>query len=100
MTQLNTRSFTVADYEQFAKEYYQSLPMEHFMEARPQGTQREVALASLGVLKGRRIDVQVFNELLIVYRRAGRLKGVVPDNMVVVSTQPVRAVGSFNTAFE
>src|SRR5262249_53080716 len=47
-----------------------------------------------------RPDVQVFNELLVQYPLNDHLGQVVPDNMVVVCDQPVKAAGSFNLPFE
>jgi Uma2 family endonuclease len=89
---------TEIDYEAAARAYLRSLPLEHFMEAVPQATQREITLESLALLKARRPDVQLFNELLVQYPGPGRRKigQVVPDNMVVLSEQPIRAEGSFN----
>jgi Uma2 family endonuclease len=68
------------------------------MEAIGQGRQREITLESLALLKARRRDVQVFNELLVQYPVPGQRKPgqVVPDNMVVLSDKPVRAESSFN----
>jgi Uma2 family endonuclease len=89
---------TEIDYEAAARAYLRSLPLEHFMEAIPQATQREITLESLALLKARRSDMHVFNELLVQYPRPGRRKlgQVVPDNMVVLSDQPIQAEGSFN----
>jgi Uma2 family endonuclease len=100
-------------YEEAAQAYLRSLPLEHFMEAKAQGKQREITLESLALVKTRRPEVQVFNELLVQYplphqRQSGhvvqprqrRLGQVVPDNMVVLSDQPVRAETSFNIPLE
>jgi Uma2 family endonuclease len=89
---------TDIDYEAAARAYLRSLPLEHFMEAVPQARQREITLESLALLKARRPDLHVFNELLVQYPRPGRRKlgQVVPDNMVVLSDQPIRARSSFN----
>src|SRR5207253_1896900 len=51
-------------YEREAQAYLRSLPPEHFMEATDQGTQRAITLASLALVRARRRDVHVFNELL------------------------------------
>lgn len=85
-------------YEEHAQAYLRSLPPEHFMEATAQGTQRKITLESLDLLHADRPDVQVFNELLVQYPRPRRRKPgqVVPDNMVVVCDQPIRASSSFN----
>lgn len=89
-------------YERAAEEYLRSLPLEHFMEAVPQATQREITLASLALVKARRPEVQVFNELLVQYPlpRSGGIGQVVPDNMVVVHEQPLDAKGSYDVEFQ
>jgi Uma2 family endonuclease len=89
-------------YEEYAEEYLRSLPPEHFMEAVPQATQREITLSSLALVKARRPDVQFFNELLVQYPLRGEEKPgqVVPDNMVVLTDQLIRAVGSYNVHLE
>jgi Uma2 family endonuclease len=92
------RSLLRIEYEKAAEAYLRSLPPEHFMEATPQATQREITLESLALVKRQRPDVQYFNELLVQYPygRSRRIQQVVPDNMVVVSDEPIRAVGSFD----
>src|SRR5260370_6124151 len=85
-------------YAEHAREYLRSLPLEHFMEATAQGTQRKITLESLDLVTLRRPDFQVFNELLVQYprprqRRPGQ---VVPDNMVVLWPGPIDAEGSFD----
>jgi Uma2 family endonuclease len=89
-------------YEREAQAYLRSLPPEHFMEATPQAAQREITLESLALVKARRSDVYVFNELLVQYPRRGRRKPgqVVPDNMVVLATEPIRAETSYNVPLE
>jgi Uma2 family endonuclease len=90
------------DYEQAAQDYLNSLPLEHFMEATPQATQREITLASLELVRARRPNFHLFNELLVQYPRPHRRRPgqVVPDNMVVVSDEPVRARTSYNLPHE
>ena len=85
------------DYEAAARDYMRLLPLEHFMEGIPQATQREITLESLALVKARRRDVRVFNELMVQYPRPGRRKHgqVVPDNMIVLSDRPIRAVSSY-----
>jgi Uma2 family endonuclease len=102
MPPAKSRELTESDYDAAARAYLRSLPLEHFMEATPQARQREITLESLAVLRARRADLQVFNELLVQYPRPGRRKlgQVVPDNMVVLSEQPIRAQGSFNVPRE
>jgi Uma2 family endonuclease len=89
---------TDIDYEAAARAYLRSLPLEHFMETVPQARQREITLESLALVKARRPDLHVFNELLVQYPRPGRRKlgQVVPDNMVVLGEQPIQAKSSFN----
>jgi hypothetical protein len=68
-------------YAEAARKYLESLPLEHFMEATAQARQREITLESLALVKARRPDVQVFNELLVQYPLRGRKKPgqIVPD---------------------
>src|SRR5215472_4741034 len=89
-------------YEREAQAYLRSLPLEHFMEAIPQASQRKITLESLDLVKSRRSDVQVFNELLVQYPRRGQRKPgqVVPDNMVVVCDQPIDANGSYDVPLQ
>jgi Uma2 family endonuclease len=89
-------------FEKAAEAYLRSLPLEHFMEATPQGTQREITLESLAVVKVQRRDLHVFNELLVQYTLEpdGEIQRVVPDNMVVLSDEPVQAVGSFDVPLQ
>jgi Uma2 family endonuclease len=102
MASVKPRALIAVAYEAAAQEYLRSLPLEHFMEATSQATQRKITLESLDVLKVRRSDVKVFNELLVQYPVKGQKKPgqVVPDNMVVLSEEPVRADTSFNTPLE
>jgi len=80
-----------------AEAYLRSLPPEHFMEAIPQATQREISLGSFAVLRTFRPDLHYFNELLVQYLLRGRqeIHQVVPDNMVVLSSESIKAVGSY-----
>ena len=92
------RRLQEATFAAAAREYARSLPLEHYMEATPQATQRAITLASLALVHARRPEIQVFNELLIQYRRQGSraILRVVPDNMVVVWEEPIQAVGSYD----
>jgi Uma2 family endonuclease len=85
-------------YEKAAEAYLLSLPLEHFMESTPHATQREITLESLALVKARRPDMHVFNELLVQYPlpRKTKLGQVVPDNMVVIHDGPVNAIGSYD----
>jgi Uma2 family endonuclease len=91
-------------YLQAEQSYLESLPLEHFMEATAQGTQRKITLESFDLIHVSRPDVQCFNELLVQYPRPGqdpaRPAQVVPDNMVVIHPEPIAASGSFNTPFQ
>jgi hypothetical protein len=89
-------------YEEAAEAYLRSLPPEHFMEATAQATQRKITLESLDLVHARWPDVQVFNELLIQYPIARRRQPgqVVPDNMVVVHDEPIKANGSYDLPFQ
>ncbi len=102
MKSTTPRAIIAVTYEDWAQVYLRSLPPEHFMEAIGQSRQREITLESLALLKAVRSDVHVFNELLVQYplpnqRRPGQ---VVPDNMVVISDQPIEADSSYNTPLE
>jgi Uma2 family endonuclease len=96
------RRLRESTYERAAQEYLFSLPPEHFMEATAQARQREITVASLALVKLQRPGVLYFNELLVQYpRRSQRKPGqVVPDNMVVVTDQPIRATISYNVPLE
>src|SRR5437660_7929861 len=89
-------------YAQAAREYCRNLPLEHFMEATAQATQREITLESLALVKARRPEVQVFNELLVQYPVRGRKRPgqIVPDNMVVLHEEPIKADGSYDTPIQ
>jgi Uma2 family endonuclease len=86
------------EYERYAREYCASLPPVHFMESTAQGRQREITLESLALVRARRPEVQVFNELLVQYPygREKRPHQVVPDNMVVLWKESLQAEGSFD----
>ena len=89
-------------YEKAAQVYLENLPPEHFMEPTPQATQREITLASLALVRRRRPEVQYFNELLVQYPRPRKKKlgQVVPDNMVVIHSEPIKAIGSYDLPFQ
>src|SRR5579884_4000884 len=89
------------EYEEAARKYMASLPLEHFVESTPQATQRKITVESFDLVHVRRPDVQCFNELLIQYPRGKKRKArVVPDNMVVVHPEPIEALSSFSTPFQ
>ncbi|HZU35826.1 MAG TPA: Uma2 family endonuclease [Gemmataceae bacterium] len=94
--------FTEAEYEAAAQEYLRSLPLERFMEAIGQSTQRKITVESLDLVTARRPEVRVLSEMLVQYPVPGKSRPgqVVPDNMVVLSEQPLRADTCFNTPLE
>lgn len=96
MTETQRRQLQ-AKYDELARDYLASLPLEHFMEATPQATQRKITLESLDLVCAQRPDVHLFNELLVQYHRPGRRKPgqVVPDNMVVLHEGKITAEGSY-----
>lgn len=89
-------------WEQYAREYLEQLPLEHFMESSAQGIQRTITLASFHVVHRWRPDIQVFNELLLQYPLPGRKRPgqVVPDNMAIVTKEPPRERLSYNLPLE
>ncbi|MBI2807003.1 MAG: Uma2 family endonuclease [Planctomycetes bacterium] len=92
------RALVEIRYHKEAQDYLRKLPLEHFMEATPQATQRKITLESLDLVQARRPDFQVFNELLVQYPlpRKKRPGQVVPDNMVVLHDKPIKAEGSYD----
>jgi Uma2 family endonuclease len=102
MASTKPRALIAVAYEEAAQAYLRSLPPEHFMEATSQATQRKITLESLDLLRLRRSDVHVFNELLVQYPLPGQRKPgqVVPDNMVVLCDQPIEAETSYNLPLE
>lgn len=89
-------------YEEWAEEYLKSLPLEHFMEATAQSVQREITVESLALVRPKRPDFQYFSELLIQYPKRGKSRPgrVVPDTMVVVHPEPIKATGSYDMPFQ
>src|SRR6516162_9783950 len=92
-----SRILLSARYYQAAQDYLRGLPLEHFMEAVPQATQRKITLESLDLVHAQRPDVHVFNELLVQYPvpRQKRPGQVVPDNMVVLHAGPLNAEDNY-----
>jgi Uma2 family endonuclease len=93
------------EYEEAAQAYLHMLRTEHpehFMEATPQATQRKITLESLDLVSVRNPAVQHFNELLVQYPygRPEHIRQVVPDNMVVVHSEPLRVRGSYNVPLQ
>lgn len=98
MASARPRALIEIAYEQAAQDYLISLSRKHFIESIAQATQRRIFLESMDLVHARRPDVQSFNELLVEYAVRGQYKPgqVVPDNMVVVCDQPIKAQSSFN----
>lgn len=95
------RRLLEVNYYQAAQDYLRRLPPEHFMEATPQATQREITLESFALIQAQRPDVHRFNKLLVQYPLANsrgkrKIGQVVPDNMVVVYDGPIKAEGSYD----
>jgi Uma2 family endonuclease len=96
------RALVEIKYYQAAQDYLRKLPLEHFMEATPQATQRKITLESLDLVAARRPDFHLFNELLVQYPVARRKRPgqVVPDNMVVLYDGPIKAEGSYDVPLQ
>jgi Uma2 family endonuclease len=96
------RAIVEVAYAEAAQEYLRGLTLEHHMEATAQGTQRKITLESLDLVHARRPEVQTFNEFLVQYPRRGRKKPgqIVPDNLVVVCEQPIKADGSYDVPLQ
>jgi Uma2 family endonuclease len=97
MASTKPRILLSLEYDRYAREYLRRLPLEHFMEAYGQSTQRKITSESLDLVHEHRPELQFFSELLIQYPwgREPRPHQVVPDNMVVLSEQPIKVQGSF-----
>ncbi len=98
MPSIKPRVLVEMKYEEAEQAYLRSLPPEHFMEATSQGRQREITMESLALVHRARPEIQYFNELLVQYplKRGAKIGQVVPDNMVVICPEPIKARGSFN----
>ena len=72
------------------------------MESTSQAQQRKITLGSLALVEARCPDFQLFNELLVQYPfgKPPVIRQVVPDNMVVLHTEPIKAKGSFNVPLQ
>jgi hypothetical protein len=100
MSAPSVQPWTREDYARDARAYRASLPLEHFMEATPQATQREITLASLNELKSRFAGMGYFNELLVQKRYRDVLERAVPDNMVVLGDPGTAYRGSYAIEYE
>jgi hypothetical protein len=74
------------------------------MEATPQAMQRKITLESLDLVQAQCPNFQLFNELLVQYPLPDddgtHLGQVVPDNMVVLCDEPIKAVGSYDVPLQ
>ena len=91
------RGILEVHFDALAQDYLRKLKPEHFMEATSQATRRKITLESFDLVATRRPDIQLFNELLVQYPipRRDRPGQVVPDNMVVVHPERIKASGHF-----
>jgi hypothetical protein len=98
MSTQKPRTLLRIEYENAAEAYLKRLKLRHSIEAAAQGKQREITLESLALVRARRPDLQVFNELLVQYPRRGprNIGQVVPDNMVVIWPETIRVSGSYD----
>jgi Uma2 family endonuclease len=96
------RALVEIKYYHAAQEYLRKLPLEHFIEATPQATQRKITLESLDLVAARRPDFHLFNELLVQYPlpRRKRPGQVVPDNMVVLYDGKLEVEGSYDVPLQ
>ncbi len=106
MSRPPAKALQAIDYERAAQEYGRRTSPAYFTvataETTAQAGQREITLASLALVKYRRTDLHVFNELLVEYpvRGGPDPEQVVPDNMAVLSAEPPRAVRTFDVSRE
>ncbi len=96
------RKLIALSFARAAADYARGLTLEHYKESISQATQRKITLESLDLVHARRPEVQVFNELLVQYRRRRQrdIVQVVPDNMVVIHPEPVQAERSFDVPLQ
>lgn len=95
------RSLLRIRYEKSAEAYLRTLPPEHFMESVSQARQRTITLETFDLISMERPEVQLFSELLVQYPGPDEtICKVVPDNMVVVHDEPIKATGSYDVPFQ
>jgi Uma2 family endonuclease len=91
---------TADEYEAAAWEYYRTLPLEHFMESTRQSPQKKTAMVGFDLLALLRGDLQHFSELLVQYFFGDKLCRVVPDNMLVITSEPMRERSNYAIELE
>lgn len=96
------RAFLDLEYHESAGKHLRDLRLTHVSEATVHAQQRAIVLWSLALLQAHRPDIQYFNELLVQYPADGRKRPnrVVPDNMVVLHAEPIKANMSFDLALQ
>jgi Uma2 family endonuclease len=96
------RAILEVNYEEAAQAYLRSLTLENIMEATAQATQRKITLESLDVVRVYRPDLHVFNELLVQYPYGPdeEKQQIVPDNMAVISKEPLQVEGHFSVPLQ
>ncbi len=89
-------------YARAAEAYFRGLPSEHFMAVTAQATQREITLESFALVKARHPGLQYFNDLPIQYPFGSRkqIRQVMPDNLVVIHSEPIKATDSFDVPLQ
>ena len=91
MKEPSTYQNTALYFEQAADEYLAFLKKkhpEHFWKSVAESEQRHITVTSLDLLASERSDVHVYGELLIQWRNEkGKLRRVVPDNMIVIAEE-------------
>ena len=87
-------------YEREAQAYLKRLPPEHFMEATPQATQARSPSKASTCCTPTAPTCNCSTNCWCSTRQRRPLGQVVPDNMVVLTTEAVRASTSYNVALE
>lgn len=92
---------TPEEYEDAALEFQRSLTIEDIMEAHIL-TLLRASFLGLMMLKRSYPELQLFNEVLVLYPFDGKLQRVVPDNMLVLNADPDREWNrtSYNLEYE
>jgi Putative restriction endonuclease len=98
MRDTRPRPLVELEFENAAQAYLRTLTLENHMEGDPQATQRGVSVMSFAYIHKLWNAFQYFNEMLVQYRygQPPVIRQVVPDNMVVIHSSPIRATTSFN----
>jgi Uma2 family endonuclease len=102
MAQSVPRAFLEVRYYEEAQAYLRSLSPELFMEKTTQANQRKIFVVGMDLVHEADKRIQPFHELLVQYRRGKSKKPgqVVPDSMVVVHLEPIKAGSSFDVPLQ